>query len=441
MGNLQSFWDQLDANSMSQINSVAEGYLDLLKKVKTEWELKDYFMRKLLNFRFIELSKILRPLNGTGFFIDLDDDCFAAGVLGRDDIEKRGLSIIACPIDTGSIELTSKTAGVIPDLNLTTLRFKSKHDFDWSEWSHANVSLHGMSKFSDGSRRSFVLGESGRDPSYFLLKGEEKTASRSKRTDSSYDLVIGVSKEEKSQQKKSGLPSSFMESLGMGEKEFNAARVAVVPSSLPVEVGSDRSIIQGYGSSDLLPAYSALRTLIDLSMPEDNVVAVFYVRRGSSKVHTSQIIERTVESVVKKLKGEKASELTGDILEFSRILNVSGVAVKQKKSQSTEAMVKPVPFARGSLLGTDDAPTKVSKSNRLLGIIQEKLEKARVPYQTLLKDHEFDTVGTVGSTHSKKVEESMNIFTPSINWQHLEPAVSKLDIWATYRAMLCFSTY
>lgn len=446
MADLQSFWDQIDLGALSQINSMSEGYLDMLKSVKTEWELKDYFIRRLLKFRFVELSKLLRPAKGTGFFIDIDEECFAAGVLGRDDIEKRGLSIIACPVDTGSVEMLSRSPGAIPESGLSTMKFKPKYELDWNEWIHANVSLHGLSKFSDGSRRVFSFGESNRDPNYFILKDSDKPTSKTKKPDQFYHLVVGTTREVSSKGEKDDYSAAFIEAIGLGEKELKAARLSVVPSSKPVEIGSDRSMIQGFGGRDLLPAYAALRTLTDLSMPEDTVVVIFYTQRGHSgkKNHATEIVEKTVQSILSKVKGDEKVELVDDILEVSRMMNVASLKLKPKKSSSSESSTpaaKPIPFGKGPVIGTEESSSRAGRSNKLLTIISDKLDKARIPYSGPVKGYDFDSEGTPGKVLSKKINEILHIYSPSINSDHIEATVSKVDIWALYRALLCYSTY
>ncbi|AKA48253.1 hypothetical protein IX51_03080 [uncultured archaeon] len=438
MGNLQSFWGQIDLNSVSQIHSISEGFLDFLKTTKTEWEVKDYIFRKLLHFRFSDLSKISSASPGLGFIEDLDDGCIAAGVFGTSNIQKRGLSIIGCPIDLDNVELGPRSPGLIPESDISTVRFSPLNEDVRDEWMSTDVSIHGLRILKDNSRRSFTLGESRKEPGYFIAPAPEKKAAKSKKVKKQYDLVVGSAAPE-GKDKKPHYSEAFLNSIGMTEKELNSATLSLVPASMPNEMGSDRSLIQGFGARELLPVYASLKTLTDLTRPEDTVVVIFHTQKGecSRKNHNKEITEKVAESILKKVVEKVSENAVKDIFEFSRILNVTDLELKQSKT-SQEVPAKPLPIGKGTIIGTTGGS---SRSQRLLGIIEDSLEKAGIPYVKSPKNYEFHSGGTIGTAFSKSIPEAVNMARVVSVSRNFCSAVSKIDLWAAYRTILAYSTH
>lgn len=442
MGNLQSFWGQIDLKIASQITAVSDGFIDFLKVSKTEWEVKDFIIRKLLHYRFSELSTISKLAPGKGFFESIDERCLVAGVVGTSNIRKRGVSIIGCSIDADSLEIAARNPGVISEMDITTLRFSTASKEIPSQWTSTNVSIHGMRTLRDKSTRSVVLGESRREPGFIISEVPEKQTDKEKKTRKQYDLILGSANTPENGEKKTHYPAAFLNTIGMSEKEMDTAPISLVPSSMPNEIGSDRSMIQGFGAKERLPVYAVLKTLTDLTSPEDTILVIFYSRKGEcgKKNHLREITEKSVKSISKKLIENVSEDLVNETLEFSRILEITGLRPKGTKT-SQDRPLKPLPVGKGPIIGISGGATKASRSHRLLGIVEDTLEKNSFPHVKLPSGYEFETTDTIGGNLVKDVPEIMYMSHQDVGSRNLSSTVSKLDIWASYKVILTYSTH
>lgn len=439
MPNLQSFWGQIDLNSASQITSISEGFIDFLKASKTEWEVRDYIIRRLFHFRFTELRNIKNPVPGSGFIEELDDGCFAAGVFGKSSIQKRGLSIIGCPIDTDTVELDQSSPATLSDSDIASVRFTPASGALSSGWMATNVSIHGIRTLKDKTERFFVMGETRKEPSYYILPSDEKKGQRGKKVQKQYNLVIGSADGGDDSNGKQSYPNAFQNAIGMDGKELGSATLSMVGADGPVEVGADRSLIQGFGAFERTTVYAALKMLTDLTRPEDTIVVIFHSSKGEcgKKGHNKEITEKLATAMSAKIFEEPPETAAEDLLQFSRILDLT--SLKAKPSKAAEGTTpKPVPAGKGPVIGTY---SKSPRSSRLLSIIEDNMDKKAIPYLKLPRNYEFSPTGAIGKEFPKLVQEIISFSQINVGSRGIYSTVSKIDLWAAYRAILAYSTH
>ncbi len=439
MPNLQSFWGQIDLNSASQINSISEGFMDFLRVAKTEWEVRDFLIRRLFHFRFSELVNIKVPTPGAGFIEELDEGCVAAGVFGSSNIQKRGLNIIGCPIDTETLEIGTRSPATAGESDISTIRFSPSGGTPQDEWTSSMVSIHGIRTLKDRTTRSFVLGETRKEPGYYLLSAGEKKAQKGKKQQKQYDLVVGTSDVRAEKEGKASYPKAFMNSIGMDETEMKSSTLTLVGAEGPIEIGSDRSLIQGFGAFDRMNVFAALKMLTDLTRPEDTIAVIFYSSKGecSKKNHNREITGKLAASIAKKINGGDQETDPKEILEFSRVLDMARLKAKQTKA-AEETQPKPIPPGKGTVIGTY---SKGTRSARLLAIIEDNLEKKAIPFIKIPKGYEFASEGTIGNEFSKEVPEIISFSQVGLGGRGIYSTVSKIDLWAAFRAILAYSTH
>lgn len=439
MPDLQSFWGQIDLNSASQINSISEGFIDFLKVSKTEWEVRDYIIRRLLHFRFTELASIRNALPGTGFILELDDGCVAAGVFGASNIQKRGLNLIGCPIDVETLEMNQMSPATIPDSDISTVRFSPSGSSISSDWAASNVSIHGIRSLRDRTYRFFSIGESRKEPRYYILPVEQRKGQDGKKAQGQYDLVVGISYTRDEKNSKPVYPDAFLSAVGIDAKNLGSSTLSLVGADAPSEIGADRSLIQGFGALERVSVYAAMKMLTDLTRPEDTIVVIFHSGKGkcSRKGHNREITEKLAASIAGKIIETPSETAALDILQFSRILDMTFLKAKTSKP-ADGAAPKPIPAGRGTVVGTY---SKSPRSERLLAIIEDSLEKKAIPFQKIPKNYEFTSSGTIGKEFPKLVQEIVSFSQVSAGRRGIYSTVSKIDLWAAYRAILAYSTH
>ncbi len=440
MPNTQSFWDQINTDSAFQITSLAESYLDLLRSAKTEWESRDYLIRKLFNYRFVELQRIIRPARGTGFIIELDDSCFAAGVFGRTDITKRGLSIITCPLFDRSVTIKTASTTSAQEGGTAGMRFTPANELPWPAWGGINVSLHIRAGKEQGRIRTIVSGESKKDSSYVILKQRGASTAKGKGRTDHYNLLTGL--EGGRSHKGTGYPEDFLNALGIGEKELESSEISLVPTDQPGELGVDRSMVQGFGAYEWAAAFGALKTVTDLTAPEDTTVVIFQSTRDSKpgRKHMESIFRRVVEQIARAFIQDPSSEDLREVIRFSRIMDYTGLARKSSSEDSGESGAKAIPVGLGPTVGIFPQGPKDADSTRMLNEMVERLSGEGIPHMDLPRGYDFMKSDTAGSVFSKSVAQSIAISISEVPNEGVRSIISKLDLWALYRVMLVFLT-
>ncbi len=443
MGNTQSFWDQVDIKNASQINTISEGFLDFLNSAKTESEARDFLIRRLLHYRFHELRRVVRPTRGSGFVVELDNGCFAAGVFGRADLTKRGISIVGVPIYQSSVEMGPRSPAILADMGLSAVRFTPAGDFLWNSWSGINVSLHILKQTREGVTKDIVTGASRKSPGYIVMKASDGSQSKSGKATGQYDIITGSVGEASNKDKKVDYSTDFLDSIGMDSKEFESARVFIAPVGGSIEIGNDKSLIQAFGAHERLSAYAAIRTLIDLTLPEDTTLIIFYPNSElkSKKFQLERITRDALGLVINTVLQDNSESTVKEVLQISRILDLTQLNTKSEQSDSTQSGGGSFAVGRGPILDTGAQSESNTRSIRLLELIRHKLEHDSVPFTGSRKGYALERDNTIGAAFSKSVSETLLMSAPALGNEGARSAISKLDLWATYRAILAYLTY
>lgn len=436
MSNPQSYREQTGMNAQTHISSLSEGYLEFLRQNRTDWDARDFMIRKLLKYRFSELPKLTNARPGTGFVLEIDRDTFAAGVYGKADPLRTGFSIITVPYSAEAIEVGSRSHETISGSSLSAVRFVPMSTFNEGKWLSTPLSIHGIANEKTTAERSFASGDAQQDPGYFMIPAPDKPASGNRKAERQYDLVIGSPGEQG--KGKNDYPTGFLLGMGVGEKEFNDARVNLIPSFVPSEAGYDRSMIMAYGAHERMGAYAVMKAVTDVTVPNDTSIIIFHSGPEGRKNALRKAMADVVGKVSDKLPMEKSRENMDAIMDSSRILSIRDISPKQAASDKP---ADPISAGAGPIVGVTGAATKANKSTHFLGLMQSAMEKKGIPFQKVPKQYSFEA--------SAADEKVLKQLAASINLAYAAPAgenivagaVSKIDLWAVSRAVSTFLAY
>ncbi len=426
-----------------------EGYKTFLSDNRTEREITA-FSQKLAEARgFEKFDSSKKYSAGDKVWFNVKEKAIILAVFGTRPLSD-GVKIAAAHIDSPRLDV--KPNPMYEDCEIALFKTHYYGGIKKYQWPTVPLSLHGVIIKADGEKITVSIGDKEGEPQFVIsdllphldstmgerkasqvIKGEELNVligSMPFRSDEGSDLV------------KLNILKLLNEKYGITESDFLSAELELVPASRVSDIGFDRSLIGAYGHDDRVCAYPEITALFDSIDTSKTVFAVLADK------------EETGSDGVTGMQGELFSDILWEVCEAKnanyRIVkanskclsadvnaafdpNYPEVLEKRNACYANRGVVlSKFTGARGKS-GTSDATSEFT------AYVRNMLNKNAVVWQMA----ELGKVDQGGGGTVAKYIANMNIDTidvgvPVISMHAPYEAVSKLDLYMTYKAFCAF---
>ncbi len=451
-------WDKVSKKEIQEIMDFSEDYKQFLDEAKTEREAVHFIIKDAEAKGFVEYGKVRKPTAGTTFYLTNRDKNIALVVLGKKDIRKSGVNIIATHIDSPRLDLKQNPLYQDKESGLALFKTHYYGGIKKYQWASIPLALHGTVITSKGKKVTFVIGESDDDPVFTIpdllphlwrqdqakrklpegIKGEEM------------HLIVG-SIPVKDKKVKLKVKLTILEYLhknfGMTEEDFVSAEIEAVPAFKARDVGLDRSMIGAYGQDDSSSTFATLRAILEMEQPDITSVALFFDKEEIGSDGNTGVKSRFVENVIARSLSLTAPDYRDlelrEVLEHSRGLSADVNAGVNPIFKGVHEMMNAAKIGHGIVVtkytGGGGKFSASDANAEFVGKIRKLFNDKKVYWQhaALGKVDE----GGGGTVAKFLTEYNMDILDcgPAVVAMHSTFEItSKADIWASYKAYYHF---
>ncbi|MFZ5645058.1 MAG: aminopeptidase [Bacillota bacterium] len=267
-------WDRMSDTERGKVFSFCEGYKEFLDRGKTEREVTEQVLNMALENGFTDMRNKPQLLPGDRIYSVNRDREIVLAVVGSDPAES-GLRLVGAHIDSPRLDL--KPEPLFEDAHLSLFKTHYYGGIKKYQWVGIPLSLHGVVVREDGSLVKIKVGEDPCDPVFTitdLLPHLSKDQMEKKMSEGivgeALNILAGgmpVKEEGVKHRIKQGILNKLRETYGIGEEDFISAELEAVPAWTARDVGFDRSLLGAYGQDDRVCAYTAVKALLDIKVP------------------------------------------------------------------------------------------------------------------------------------------------------------------------------
>ncbi len=277
----QNVWECMDENDKKLAVAFSEDYKMFLSAFKTEREVATAAQDILKKAGFRRLESFNQLRSGDRVYTVNRHKAVVAAIIGKKPFEG-GWNIIGAHIDSPRLDL--KPQPLYEEEGLVFLKTHYYGGIKKYQWLSVPLSLHGAVIKSDGATVKLVIGENPGEPIFTvsdLLPHLAKDQMNKKMADAvpgeSLNVLAGgipLYGEEIKDRFKLAVLEHLNKLYGIIEEDLISAEIELVPAWPAMDIGFDRSFVGGYGQDDRVCAYTSLRALVEIGVPECTTLVV-----------------------------------------------------------------------------------------------------------------------------------------------------------------------
>lgn len=445
-------YEVADEKLMKEIFDYAEGYKTFIDEGKTEREACAYVEKAAIaqGYRPFCFGEKLKAGDKV-YYNNRGKSIFLIRV-GKNDIAKDGVRIIASHIDSPRLDLKQ-----VPLYESDGIAFAKTHYYGGIrkyQWATIPLALHGAVALKNGKMLNVRIGEEENDPVFYISDllphlAAKQNAKPLGEAIGGEDLNIWLgnipyvaAENDKDKTVKENLLKILNEKYGMVEADFLSAELSLVPAYKAKDIGFDRGLIGAYGHDDRVCSYPAYTALFDAENDDRSVMVVLADKEEIGSEGTtgmqcaifSDLLDELARSFDTTSAAIRANSkcLSADV-NAGYDPNFGDVLEKQNATYvSHGAGVTKFTGARGKS-GSSDA------SAEYMGYIRKLFDDNGVIWQT----GELGKVDVGGGGTVAKYIANMNIDTVDIGVAVISmhapyEVISKADLYENYLAFRAF---
>lgn len=445
----RSAFESISEDELERSFAYAESYKLFLDNCKTEREAVKYSVAMAKRRGYTEYRLGDDIAVGGKYYYNNRGKQLVVFRVGEEPLEN-GAYIMAAHIDSPRLDL--KQNPLYEDSGLGLFKTHYYGGIKKYQWTAVPLALHGIVMKSDGTSVDICIGEDEDEPIFYvsdllphLAKDQMSKSLAEGITGEGLNIIVGSEpyrEEETDGAIKLNLLRILNEKYGMCEEDFLSAELTAVPAMHARDIGLDRSLIAGYGHDDRVCAYSELTALLDSNDTAKTVFAVLADKEetesdgvsGMQSQLFADILAEVCEARGANYRVVKANSkcLSADV---NAAYDPNFPEVLEKKNTcyaNCGVVLSKFTGARGKS-GTSDATSEFT------AYVRSFLNKNGVVWQMA----ELGKVDQGGGGTVAKFIANMNIDTidvgvPVISMHAPYEAISKLDLYMTYKAFCAF---
>jgi len=445
----RSAFESISEDELERSFAYAESYKLFLDNCKTEREAVKYSVAMAKRRGYTEYRLGDDIAVGGKYYYNNRGKQLVVFRVGEEPLEN-GAYIMAAHIDSPRLDL--KQNPLYEDSGLGLFKTHYYGGIKKYQWTAVPLALHGIVMKSDGTSVDICIGEDEDEPIFYvsdllphLAKDQMSKSLAEGITGEGLNIIVGSEpyrEEETDGAIKLNLLRILNEKYGMCEEDFLSAELTAVPAMHARDIGLDRSLIAGYGHDDRVCAYSELTALLDSNDTAKTVFAVLADKEetGSDGVSGMQselfadILAEVCEAKGANYRVVKANSkcLSADV---NAAYDPNFPEVLEKKNAcyaNCGVVLSKFTGARGKS-GTSDATSEFTAYVRSFlnrnGVVWQMAELGKV---------DQGGGGTVAKFIANMNIDTIDVGVPVISMHAPYEAISKLDLYMTYKAFCAF---
>lgn len=445
----RSTFESISEDELERSFAYAESYKLFLDNCKTEREAVKYSVAMAKRRGYTEYRLGDDIAVGGKYYYNNRGKQLVVFRVGEEPLEN-GAYIMAAHIDSPRLDL--KQNPLYEDSGLGLFKTHYYGGIKKYQWTAVPLALHGIVMKSDGTSVDICIGEDEDEPIFYvsdllphLAKDQMSKSLAEGITGEGLNIIVGSEpyrEEETDGAIKLNLLRILNEKYGMCEEDFLSAELTAVPAMHARDIGLDRSLIAGYGHDDRVCAYSELTALLDSNDTAKTVFAVLADKEetGSDGVSGMQsqlfadILAEVCEARGANYRVVKANSkcLSADV---NAAYDPNFPEVLEKKNAcyaNCGVVLSKFTGARGKS-GTSDATSEFTAYVRSFlnrnGVVWQMAELGKV---------DQGGGGTVAKFIANMNIDTIDVGVPVISMHAPYEAISKLDLYMTYKAFCAF---
>ena len=445
----RSAFESISEDELERSFAYAESYKLFLDNCKTEREAVKYSVAMAKRRGYTEYRLGDDIAVGGKYYYNNRGKQLVVFRVGEEPLEN-GAYIMAAHIDSPRLDL--KQNPLYEDSGLGLFKTHYYGGIKKYQWTAVPLALHGIVMKSDGTSVDICIGEDEDEPIFYvsdllphLAKDQMSKSLAEGITGEGLNIIVGSEpyrEEETDGAIKLNLLRILNEKYGMCEEDFLSAELTAVPAMHARDIGLDRSLIAGYGHDDRVCAYSELTALLDSNDTAKTVFAVLADKEetGSDGVSGMQselfadILAEVCEARGANYRVVKANSkcLSADV---NAAYDPNFPEVLEEKNAcyaNCGVVLSKFTGARGKS-GTSDATSEFT------AYVRSFLNKNGVVWQMAERGKgEQGGGGTVAKFIANMNIDTIDVGVPVISMHAPYEAISKLDLYMTYKAFCAF---
>ena len=446
----KNVFDIISEDELERSFAYAEAYKLFLDNAKTEREAVKYAIAMVekkgyTEYRFGDELKV-----GGTYYYNNRGKMLIVFKVGENDIEKDGAYIVAAHIDSPRIDLKQNPLYESDGFGM----FKTHYygGVKKYQWTTVPLALHGVMVKRDGEVVDICIGEDEDEPIFYisdllphLAKDQMAKSLAEGITGEGLNIIVGTEpyrEEETDGAIRLNLLRILNEKYGITEEDFISAELTAVPALKARDIGLDRSLIGGYGHNDRVCAYPAVTALLDNPETQKTVFAILADKEevgsdgvtGMQSLAFTDILEEVCDALGANYRKVKANSkcLSADV---NAAFDPNFPEVLEKKNAcyaNCGVVLSKFTGSRGKS-GTSDATSEFT------AYVRNMLNDAGVEWQMAeLGKVDQGGGGTVAKYIANHNIDTLDVGVPVISMHAPYEAISKLDLYMTYKAFAAF---
>ncbi len=446
----KNVFEESSPEKIKAIFDYAEGYKAFLDSSKTEREAVNTTIAMCKKAGYTEYKFGEKLAVGDKKYFNNRGRSIVLVSVGKEDIEKEGIRIIASHIDSPRLDLKQ-----VPMYEADGMGFLKTHYYGGVkkyQWTALPLALHGVIVNADGEVIEVNIGEDANDPIFYINDllphlGSKQSAEPlgTAISGEALNVVIGgLPYDDKQVNDKIKLTalSLLNEKYGITEEDFLSAELMLVPAEKARDVGFDRALIASYGHDDRVCSYPAITALLEAEKTDKTVIVMLADKEEVGSMGVSGMQSSVLTDIIKEISASLGKNeivvranskcLSADVTaafdpNFPDVYEKSNSAIL-----SCGTSMSKFTGARGKS-GTSDATAE------LVAFVRKLFKEHGVIWQTAeLGKIDAGGGGTVAMFIANHNIDTVDLGVPVISMHAPYELVSKADVYSTYEAFKAF---
>ena len=428
-----------------------ESYKKFMNEAKTERESveKSVEMLKKAGFTPFEYGK--KYSTGDKVYLNNRGKALYITVFGKKNLEE-GLNIAAAHNDSPRIDL--KQCPLYEDGGMALFKTHYYGGIKKYQWVTVPLALHGVIVKENGEVINVCIGEDENDPVFYITdllphlgKDQEAKTLGKAFTGEQLNVLVGskpYGDEKISEKIKLNVLALLNEKYGTTEADLVSSELCLVPAAKARDIGFDRSIIGAYGHDDRVCAYPIVTAAIEVAktVPEYTCVTILADKEEIGSEGNTGMQSFAFENMLVEM-AENAKANPRKMFENSKCLSADvnscydptyPEVYEARNSAFLNKGVAVTKFtgARGKS-STNDAHAEY------VGLVRKIFNENKVLWQACeLGKVDIGGGGTVAMYLAKLNIDVIDVGVPVLSMHAPYEAVSKTDVYMTYKAFCAF---
>lgn len=304
-------WTKISSEEREKVFEFAEGYKEFMAECKTERETAEKIIKIAEEHGFIDIEKAINLKPGSKVYYNNKGKSVVLAVIGKESMQK-GIKAVASHIDSPRIDL--KPNPLYEEGGLALFKTHYYGGIKKYQWVTIPLALHGVIVKSNGEKINIVVGEDENDPVLYITDllphlGKDQMEKKASEvvTGEALNAVVGSIPLSEEVSVKPSILKYLNEKYGIVEEDLLSAELELVPAYKPRDVGFDRSMIAAYGQDDRVSAYTSLKAILEIGVPERTAVAIFADKEEVGSMGNtglqSRFFENAIAEILEKYEG------------------------------------------------------------------------------------------------------------------------------------------